>query len=133
MKGTKTEPRTDAQETGISCKTMLELMGLPPEAKRNLAGILTEGDDHKAVKELIDPLLDLSLHIKQMRAVAECFADDYIDIAPGITRAMAVAHTEEHYENLFNAFFNMIADIDKEAEGLQKAADQLFKETLARI
>ena len=140
MKGTKTEPRTDTQEAGISCKAMLELMGLPPEAKRNLAVMLTDGTlddqaerDHRITDELVDPLLELSLHIKRMRAVTECFADDYVDTMNGITCAMAVQHTPEHYESLFNAFFYMMAEVDKEAEALHEKADQLFKDSLARI
>ena len=135
------ETKNTTQEAGISCKTMLELMGLPAEAKRNLAVMLMGGElepdqaemDKRIAGELIDPLLELSLHIKRMKAVAECFADDYVDTCNGITCAMAVAHTEEHYESLFNAFFCMMADIDREAEHLQKTADQLFHDTLARI
>lgn len=134
------ETKNATQEAGISCKAMLELMGLPADAKKKLAVMLMDGElddqaeqDHRIAGELIDPLLELSLHIKRMRAVAECFADDYVDTMNGITCAMAVANTEEHYESLFNAFFCMMADIDREAEHLQKTADQLFHDTLARI
>ena len=136
------ETKNTTQEAGISCKTMLELMGLPAEAKRNLAVMLMGGElepdqaedrDLKLVNELVNPMLELSLHIKRMKAVAECFADEYVDTLVGITCAQAVAYNEENYESLFNAFFYMMADIDREAEQLQKAADQFTKEKLARI
>lgn len=128
------------QEAGISCKAMLELMGLPADAKKKLAVMLMDGEpdqaedrDLKLVNELVNPMLELSLHIKRMKAVADCFANEYVDTLAGISCAQAVAYNEDDYENLFNAFFYMMADIDKEAEQLQKAADQFTKEKLARI
>ena len=87
---------------------------------------------HKVIGRLIDQICELSLSIKRMRAVAQCFANDYVDVS-GSTCAQAVAYDEESYEHLFNAFFGMIADIDAEAEDLHEKADQLFKETMAKI
>lgn len=146
MKGTKAEPRNNTQEAAISCQTMLELMGLPSEAKKKLALMLMGGeldsDDqeaeeqdqiHRLVGQVVDPILELSLAIKRMRAVAQCFGQEYIDTSVGITSAMMVHMNEEHFESLFNAFFGMIVDIDKEAEKLQQDADQIFHDTLAKV
>ena len=121
---------------GITVGAMTELLKLSPEARRNLALSLCPQLERKKEKpieqewlfEAGNAALGLSLHIKRMRAVAECFADDYVDTCKGITCAMAVAHTPEHYESLFNAFFEMIADIDKEAEKLQQDIDGMYKE-----
>ena len=145
MKGTKAEPRNNTQEAAISCQTMLELMGLPSEAKKKLALMLMGGeldsDDqaeeqdqiHRLVRQVVDPILELSLAIKRMRAVAQCFGQEYIDTSVGITSAMMVQMNEEHFESLFNAFFGMIADIDRDAEKLQQDADQIFHDTLAKV
>ena len=122
----------------IRAGTMAELLKLSPEARRNLAKALypqleepKEQEKHieqECFFEACNAALELSLSVKRMRAVAECFADDYVDTCEGITCAMAVAHTEEHFESLFNAMFIMIADIDKEAEKLHHDLDGIYKE-----
>lgn len=141
----KAEQTNNTQEAAISCQTMLELMGLPSEAKKKLALMLMGGEldtddqaeDHRRKVNSVEPesffeicntMMDLSLRIKRMRAVAECFADDYVDTCNGITCAMAVAHTEEHYESLFNALFELIAAVDEQAEKLHHDMDEIYKE-----
>ena len=123
---------------GITVGAMTELIQLSPEARRNLAKALYPQPDkqenqekhieQESFYEACNAALELSLAIKRMRAVAECFADDYIDTCNGITCAMAVAHTEEHYESLFNAMFEMIAAIDQEADKLHHDLDGIYKE-----
>ena len=145
MNGTKNEARKP-QEDAISCQTMLELMGLPAEAKKKLALMLVGGEldldddqaeDHREKQKRIEPesfyestnaALELSLMIERMRAVAECFADDYIDLNGQITTPMAVAHSTDHFNNLFNAIFCMIVDIDAHAKKLTHDLDQIWKD-----
>jgi hypothetical protein len=122
-------------ENAIKASTMAELLKLTPEAKRNLAlaliGETAKEEKHleqEWISEASNAALDLSLRIKRMRAVAECFADDYVDTCEGITCAMAVQHTEEHYESLFNAIMEIMVAVDKEAEQLQKNLDGIMKE-----
>lgn len=92
------------QEAGISCKAMLELMGLPADAKKKLAVMLMDGEpdqaedrDLKLVNELVNPMLELSLHIKRMKAVADCFANEYVDTLAGITCAQAIGAAHPYW------------------------------------
>ncbi len=114
---------------------MAELLKLSPEARRNLAQVLypqperTEKHiEQESFFEACNDALDLSLRIKRMRAVAECFANDYVDTCNGITCAMAVASRPETYESLFNAFYEIMADVDEEADKLHHNLDGLYKE-----
>ena len=125
-------------ENTVTPGVLAQLLRLSPEARKVVAYALLDQEEPKQDKEkhieqesfyeASNAALELSLHIKRMRAVAECFADDYIDTRPGITCAMAVAHTEEHYESLFNAMFEMIAAIDQEADKLHNDLDGIYKE-----
>ena len=126
----------------ITAKAMLELLRLLPQSKLNLAQVLQQEAEEEqkqaAEPERLNPLfelannaLELSLSIQRMRAVAECFADDYIDTVGGITCAQAVAHSEDHYNNLYNALFMLIVGVDEQAEALHEQADRVYKELKA--
>lgn len=119
----------------IKAGTMAELLKLSPEARRNLAQALYPQPERKEKRieqesffEATNAALDLSLRIKRMRAVAECFANDYVDTCGGITCAMAVASRPETYESLFNAFYEIVAEVDKEADKLHHDLDAIYKE-----
>ena len=123
-------------ENTVTAGVLAQLLRLSPEARRVVAYALLdeepqpkEASCNAALSALADDVLDLSLSIGRIRAVAECFADDYVDTCNGITCAMAVAHTEEHYENLYNALQEMIVAADKKGKALTDKADRLYKES----
>jgi hypothetical protein len=116
----------------IKAGTMAELLKLSPEARKGLAKALyPQQEKHtepESLFEISNAALELCLRVKRMRAVAESFADEYIDTCNGITCAMSVAKSEEHYEALFNAMFEIMAEVDKEAEKLHLDLDGIYKE-----
>ena len=122
-------------ENTIKAGTMAEPLKLSPEAKQNLAFALVGKEplskekriEQESFYEATNAALELSLSIERMRAVAECFADDYIDTVGGITCAQAVAHTERHFENLYNALFMMIVGVDEQAQKLHHDLDEIWK------
>jgi hypothetical protein len=79
--------------------------------------------------KLREDVQELSLSIERMRAVAESFAGDYIDVS---NPAQAVAMRPEHFANLYSALFCMIVDIDEKAETLNREAEALYKSTMQK-
>ena len=75
--------------------------------------------------ELSNKLLDLVLSINRAEAVAESFAERYIDVSKGTSRASVVAMSEDHFENLYNALQYMLQDIAEQAESTLKDAEEL--------
>lgn len=124
-------------ENTIPAGVLGQLLRLSPEARRVVAYALLEEEEPKrnqekhieqeSFYEATNAALELSLRIEQMRAVAESFADDYIDLHGQITTPMAVAHSTDHFNNLFNACFNMIVDIDAQAKKLTHDLDEIWK------
>lgn len=77
--------------------------------------------DNIKMDSLYDRSFQLSLAISRMRAVAQSFADEYID--SGDEPGMSVLYRSEHFTNLFNAMFFMMADIDDDAKSLYKTLE----------
>jgi len=75
--------------------------------------------------ELSNKLLDLVLSINRAEAVSESFAERYVDVSVGTSRASVVALSEDHFENLYNALHYMLHDIAQQAEESLKAAEEL--------
>ena len=124
-------------ENTVTPGVLAQLLRLSPEARRVIALALMDEEPRPeavpyktALSAFADEVLDLHLSIGRVRAVAECFADDYVDTCGGITCAMAVQHTPEHYENLYNALFEMIVNVDEKGKALHRKADSLFKESV---
>lgn len=123
-------------ENTVNAGVLAQLLRLSPEARRVVALALMDEEPRPeevplktALSAFADEVLELHLSIGRMRAVAECFADDYVDTCNGITCAMAVQNTEEHFENLYNALFMMIVNIDEQGKELHHKADSLFKKS----
>ena len=76
--------------------------------------------------EASNEALSLSLRLKRMRAVAECFADCYVDVPQGAAQAVSI--NEAHYENLFNALFDIMVTADQEAAALAENLDKIHRE-----
>ena len=78
----------------------------------------------KAV-ELSNKLLDLTLSIDRAEAVAQSFAERYIDVDTGTKHSFVVAMSEDNFENLYNALHYMLHDIAQQAEETLKEAEEL--------
>lgn len=75
--------------------------------------------------QLTDKLLELELSIERLEAVSQSFAERYIDITEPLTHHEAVAMSERHFENLYNAISFMIHDLVDMAEDALKDAEEL--------
>ena len=75
--------------------------------------------------ELSNKLLDLVLSINRAEAVAQSFAERYIDVDTGTSRAAVVSMSEDHFENLYNALHYMLHDIAQQAEKTLEDAEEL--------
>ena len=78
--------------------------------------------------DLHDLTTELSLAIGRLRAVAESFAGEYIDI-PEDSAVSAISMNPEHFRSLFSALFAMLEDVQNRAEAVDLAALKLHKES----
>ena len=113
----------------IACSTMAELMKLSSEDKRGLAselmkeaGEATPSAVRKDISNLTDSLSEVDFAAHRIRAVAQSFAERYVD-----TDKMweMVACSPEHFENLYNALTYMICDLTEQTEKAVKSAEDI--------
>lgn len=81
--------------------------------------------EFKDFTDLSDSIWHLSASISRMRAVAQCFDDEFVDRRGN--SSLAVALNEDHFKNLFYAMYLMIIDIDEKASVISEEAGELHK------
>lgn len=113
----------------IACNIMAELMKLSAEEKRGLAselmkeaGETTPSAVRKDISNLTDSLTEIDFTAHRTKAVAQSFAERYVD-----TTSMweMVACSPEHFENLYNTLSYMICDLAEQTEEAVKSAEDI--------